>query len=238
LSEYSGHENLKEIAISENFNEWLYQEVSKPLFGNILEVGSGLGTFSKRIIDDFPKSKITLTDVSIEYVNQLKEKFSKENILVHKLDLNSKSDFEDIGYEQFDSIIAINVLEHVENDEFALQQLHKMLKKNGILVVLVPCHKFLFNVIDSHIGHFRRYTKKDLEKKIKESNFKIDKIFYFNMLGIIGWYINGNLCKNPQVNPKSLKFFDKMVPVLGMLEKALHKKIGLSLICYLKKSST
>ena len=94
----------------------------------------------------------------------------------------------------------MNVLEHIENDVFALRQLYKMLKKDGMLIILVPCHKFLYNIIDTQVGHFRRYTKKDLESKIRNTQFTIDSIFYFNLLGIIGWYMNGSLAKNPKID--------------------------------------
>ncbi len=88
-------------------------------------MGSRIGTFSKKIIRDLPNSNITLTDVSWHYVKQLEQQFCNSNNRVSscKLDLNCKEDYEKIGYEEFDSIIAINVLEHVEHDEFALQQL-------------------------------------------------------------------------------------------------------------------
>ena len=98
----------------------------------------------------------------------------------------------------------------------------------------VPCHKFLYNMIDTNVGHFRRYEKKDLESKIRKARFTIERMFYFNMLGIIGWYINGNLAKSPKINGNASKLLDKMVPLLKYAEKMTGKKIGLSLVCYLK----
>jgi len=235
ITDYSGHENLELMAQTHKFNDWMYNETSISLKGDILEVGSGLGTFSKKIIHDFPLSHITLTDVSPNYVNELKKIFHNERISVHKLDLNSETDYNEIGYERFDSVIAINVLEHVKNDEFALQQLYKMLKKGGTLSLLVPCHKFLFNVIDESVGHFRRYTKQELTYKIKKTGFSIDKMHYFNILGMIGWYINGNLAKNPKVNPKASIILDATVPLSKVVEKLSGKSIGLSMICHLRK---
>jgi 2-polyprenyl-3-methyl-5-hydroxy-6-metoxy-1,4-benzoquinol methylase len=169
---YSGHENLEIVSQNNPFNNWMYDEILPGLKGDILEVGSGIGTFSEKIIRDFPLSHITLTDISLAYVKRLEKRFSKSNnnnddddnnISICKLDLNCKEDYDKIGYERFDSIIAINVLEHVENDIYALQQLHKLLKNGGMLIILVPCHKFLYNIIDKKIGHLRRYSKKDLE---------------------------------------------------------------------------
>jgi SAM-dependent methyltransferase len=240
---YSGHENLEIVSQNNRFNNWIYDEILPGLKGDILEVGSGIGTFSEKIIRDFPLSHITLTDISLAYVKRLEKRFSKSNnnnddnnnISICKLDLNCKEDYDKIGYERFDSIIAINVLEHVENDIYALQQLHKLLKNGGMLIILVPCHKFLYNIIDKKIGHLRRYSKKDLEFKITKTRFNVERMFYFNMLGIIGWYVNGNLAKSPKINRNASELFGRIVPLLKYAEKMTAKKIGLSIICYLKK---
>jgi ubiquinone/menaquinone biosynthesis C-methylase UbiE len=217
----------------------MYKEISQGLKGDILEIGSGLGTVSEKIITDMsPASRIILTDISSCYLEQLQEKFScNKNVSVCRLDLNCKADYDKVGYEKFDSIVALNVLEHVQNDEFALQQLYKMLKNEGTLILLVPCHKFLYNVIDTNVGHFRRYTKKELEYKVSKTRFVIQQIFYFNMLGIVGWYLNGNLAKNANINSTASKIFDRLVPVSQNLEKIMGKKIGLSIVCYLRKES-
>lgn len=235
MSEYKGHKNLEIASEARNFNHWMYGEIYHSLKGSILEIGSGLGTFSEKIISDFPNSFVTLTDISPTYLNMLREKFHQKNVSINKLDLNLREDYEKNGYEKFDSIVALNVLEHVENDEFALEQLYKMLRKDGNLVILVPCHKFLFNMIDSSIGHYRRYTKKELEYKVRKARFEIIRMFYFNMVGIIGWYVNGNLCKKSQVNQSAFKIYDKIVPIMRLAEKITCKKIGISLICYLHK---
>jgi SAM-dependent methyltransferase len=237
-TDYSGHENLEIVLQSLRFNEWMYEQIFPGLKGDILEVGSGIGTFSEKIIRDLPNSNITLTDVSLKYVKDLRRKFcdtlNNNRISSYKLDLNCKEDYGKIGYNKFNSIMAINVLEHVENDEFALQQLYEMLKRDGMLVILVPSYKFLFNVIDRKIGHFRRYTKEDLESKIKKTQFKVQRMFYFNMLGIIGWYLNGNLAKRAAINATASKLFDRMVPFSRIVEIAFGKKAGLSLVCYLE----
>jgi SAM-dependent methyltransferase len=239
-SDYVGHANLEIISESYRFNDWMYRQVKKGLkksIGNVLEVGSGLGTFSERIIQDMPPtSHITLTDISVRYIQTLRDRYlSRKNVSVNRLDLNNKEDYFKIGYEKYDSIIALNVLEHVKDDEFVLHELYKVLKKGGTLVILVPCHKFLYNVIDTNVGHFRRYAKKELRDKINHTRFNEERMHYFNMLGIVGWYINGNVCKTARINPIASKWFDKLVPLLDFLERITFNKIGLSLICYLKK---
>ena len=213
--DYTGHANLEIISESSRFNEWMYKRIKtglKEKMGNILEVGSGLGTISEKLIRDMgPSSHITLTDISVRYVQLLSIKYSSfKNVSVFRMDLNSVEEYSKIGYEKYDSIIAINVLEHVRDDQLALREIYKMLKKGGILVILVPCHKFLYNVIDKDLGHFRRYTKKELCGKINETNFTILCMHYFNTVGVVGWYLNGNLLKNAGVSPAASKWFDRL----------------------------
>jgi SAM-dependent methyltransferase len=238
--EYSAHTNLELDAQSHHFTRWLYNEVSAGLKGDVLEIGSGIGTYSEKIIHDkSPASHVMLTDIAPSYTEALTKKFSSNNnnnnVSVSKLDLNRKEDYEKIGYGKFDSILGLNVLEHVENDEFALQQLYRMLKDEGTMVLLVPCHKFLYNVLDKKAGHFRRYTKKELEYKVSKTQFIIQRMFYFNMLGIVGWYLNGGLAKNPQINGTAYKIFNSLVPVSQHIERLVGKRLGLSIICYLRK---
>jgi SAM-dependent methyltransferase len=233
---YTGHENLELMSDSHRFNDWMYEEISSSLYGDILEIGSGIGTFSEKLTRDFPNSNLTFTDISSMYVELLKKKFSSNgSVVVYRLDLNERIDYERIGYKKFDSILAVNVLEHVENDEFAFTQLYDMLKEKGTLIVLVPCHKFLYNIIDKNIGHYRRYTKKELEYKVRKTGFVIDKTFYFNTVGMIGWYLNGNLFKKPKVSRTGVKILDSVVPVLKYTERIFGKRIGLSIICTVKK---
>jgi 2-polyprenyl-3-methyl-5-hydroxy-6-metoxy-1,4-benzoquinol methylase len=238
--EYSAHTNLELDAQSHRFTRWLYNEVSAGLKGDVLEIGSGIGTYSEKIINDKSRaSHVMLTDIAPSYIEALTKKFfsnnNNNNVSVSKLDLNRKEDYEKIGYGKFDSILGLNVLEHVENDEFALRQLYRMLKDEGTMVLLVPCHKFLYNVLDKKAGHFRRYTKKELEYKVSKTQFIIQRIFYFNMLGIVGWYLNGGLAKNPQINGTAYRIFDSLVPVSQHIERLVGKRLGLSIICYLRK---
>jgi ubiquinone/menaquinone biosynthesis C-methylase UbiE len=238
--DYVGHANLEIISENSRFNDWMYGHIKaglKDKMGNILEVGSGLGTISEKIIRDMgPSAHITLTDVSVTYVQSLKIKYSSfKNVSVSRMDLNIKEDYSKIGYEKYDIIVAINVLEHVRDDLLALHEIYKMLKKDGILIILVPCHKFLYNAIDKNIGHCRRYSKKELYDKIKEAKFTAVCMYYFNTMGVVGWYFNGNILKNGVISPTASRWFDRLVPVLDYLDRITFNRIGLSLICHLKK---
>ena len=235
--DYVGHKNLEIISsVSNQFNNWIYEKMVGRLRGGILELGSGLGVFSEKIVRDMGTSEIILTDKSLSYLNNLEKKFiNRTNVTINKLDLECISDYQQIGYNKFDTILAINVLEHVKNDALVFEQLFRMLRKNGTVILLVPSYKFLYNHIDLEIGHQRRYTKKELQTKIQKSQFVIKEIQFFNLAGILGWYINGNLLQKSGLSTEAMTLFDHLVPFWKFLDHITFNKIGLSIISYLSK---
>src|SRR5688572_13544096 len=101
--DYVGHTNLEIFSESYRFNDWMYRQVKlglKESIGNVLEVGSGLGRISEKIVQDMrPTSHITLTDVSVRYIQTLRNRFlSRKNVSVVRLDLNNKEDYSKIGF--------------------------------------------------------------------------------------------------------------------------------------------
>jgi len=221
---------------ADNFTNWLYSQFKPFIEGNILEISSGVGTYSKKILKDFPSNKITLTEISNTLLDILR-KIDNDKVSVFKLDLNELEDYKKIGYEKFDTIICANVLEHVKKDEFSLNQFNKMLRKNGKLLLLVPNNPNLYGEADKILGHYRRYTKDDIIQKAKKANFTIKKSRFFNSIGIIGWKIT-KASKKPKHNPKLLKLFNQLIPLVkGFDDKIISKISGLSIFVVLEKSN-
>jgi SAM-dependent methyltransferase len=220
---------------AENFTEWMYSHVKPHLKGTILEIGSGSGTYSKKIIKDFPKNTIVLSDIDPGYIQRLSRDFTAPNIRVGKLNLEVPEDFSLLP-SLADSAFALNVLEHVEQDTLALNNIYNNLNPGGVMVMLVPAHMFLYNRIDKSIGHFRRYSKKMIHEKIAETPFTLEKLYYFNALSMAGWYLNGNILKKEVVDDGLLSVFDRLVPLIRRFEKhIMREKIGISLIALLRK---
>jgi SAM-dependent methyltransferase len=230
-----GDINLEILDRADKFTEWTYRQIAPFLGGTILEIGSGRGTYSKKIVRDFPKNKIVLSDIDPDYAEGLKKQFKEDNVSAIKLDLESKEDFESLPC-RFDSAVALNVLEHVEDDVASLKYVFDSLNPGGRFVVLVPAHMFLYNRIDKSLGHHRRYTKKEFIRKVSQTEFIVEEFFYFNFLSIFGWYWNGNILKKEVLNEQAMGFLNMLVPYLDYLEKnILRKKIGISLIFVLRK---
>lgn len=214
----------------------MYEEFQRHIRGDILEIGSGIGTYSEMIIRDFPNSKIVLSDISETYVNELRRKFNFPNVETTVLDLNNESHFRQIGKERFDTVIGLNVIEHIEDDAKALNFIHDSLRKGGKALILVPAHQFLYNSIDQKVGHFRRYSMKSFAELVTKTRFNTDDLYFYNASGILGWYLSGNILNRDDANGEAYSMYDKLIPAIRVAEKLLFRKIGISIIGILSKS--
>jgi len=231
--DYEGHVTLDVMSKADNFNKWMFETINTYCSGAILEIGSGIGNISKYFIEN--NTKITLSDVRDNYIDNLKINYKFKNIL--KLDLVHPffdSIYHDL-FDTFDSIFALNVVEHIENDIQAIENCKKLLKKNGNLIILVPAYQFLYNKFDLELQHYRRYNSSDLKKCFLVNGFKIIDSKYFNFFGIFGWFFSGYLQKNKTIPSNQLYIFDKLVPFFKLIDKIMFNRIGLSIIVVGKK---
>ena len=140
-----GHQTLEVISSARNFNDWMYRTIRPFCKGKILEIGSGIGNISENFLND--GYSITLSDVQSNYYNFLQTRFSSylnmEGVLM--LDL-VKDEFDTVyaGHlEKYDSLLALNVIEHIENDRLAIHNCKKLIKPGGTRIILAPAYQHL-----------------------------------------------------------------------------------------------
>jgi SAM-dependent methyltransferase len=232
-----GEDTLNVISAADNFNEWMFKTIRPYCSGKILEVGSGVGNISNYFLNN--DYEIFLTDIRDNYCDILTSKFNnKSNLLgVQNIDLVA-NDFENkypqhIG--QFDTVFALNVVEHIENDQLAIANCKKLLKSGGTLIILVPAYQALYNQFDKELFHYKRYVRKEVIQLFSENKIEVKKSFYFNALGIAGWFVSGKLAKNRTIPSSQMGFYNKIVFIAKMIDFVLFKKIGLSTIVVGKK---
>ncbi len=224
----SGKPTLESMSLATSYNRWTLSLFNEYLKGEILEVGCGIGNFTKYLSS---YGKVTAIDVEEEYINSL----AKENIKdvdCKTADISSKKF--SIG-KKFDVIICINVLEHIKDHKAALKNMFKVLKEGGCLILLVPAHQFLYGEIDRNIQHYRRYEKKQLETLLQDAQFSINSIRKLNMLGAMGWFIAGKILKEKDINEDKVKIFNFIAPPFLLIEKIMEPVIGTSLLTIAKK---
>jgi len=226
-----GLEMLTVIEKADRFNEWMYNTIAPHCKGKILEIGSGIGNISKFFIQD--NQEIVLSDLRDNYRAILKQKFKNPVIKIDLVSDNFDADYASL-LGTFDSVFALNVVEHIKDDLQAIANCKKLLKAGGNLIILVPAYQFLFNNFDIELEHFRRYTQKSLKRIIFENGLQVKKLFSFNLIGVLGWYVSGNILKKKTIPEGQMGLFNLLVPIFKFADFVTFRKIGLSVICVSK----
>jgi SAM-dependent methyltransferase len=226
-----GLQTLLSLSTAANFNEWMYDTIKPYCAGKILEIGSGIGNISSFFIDD--RQHIVLSDIRKNYYDYLKKNFSKRDGYKDTILLDIvHPEFDSLygsHFSQFDTVFALNVVEHIYDDRVAINNAGKLLKEGGNLIILVPAYPMLYNNLDKELGHYRRYTRRSMINLLS-NKFKIIHSQYFNVFGMLGWYQSGRVLKNKTIPTSQLAFFNKLVPFCKIMDKMTLNKIGLSVL--------
>jgi len=195
----------------------------------VLEIGSGIGNLSAFLAERGGDcERLVLTDTREEYLDRLRTRFAKlPNVAVARLYL--PTELGALAGQHFDTIICLNVLEHVDDDTASLQAIRRMLAPAGRLILLVPALPALYGTIDTALGHYRRYKRAPLTSLLEATGFKVAHVEYFNLAGVPGWWFAGRVLRRQTIPAASLKLYDALVP-LFRLERLLPWRVGQSLI--------
>ena len=217
------------------YNRWLHERFESYLGNRILEVGSGVGNQTRFFVD--ARERVVASDVEPHYVRELVGRFGdRSNVRVasYRFPLRD-SDRDELRAEQIDTIICMNVLEHIEDDGATLRDFAAVLPSGGRLVLLVPSLKALYGTLDQHLHHFRRYTHDELEAKVTGAGFHIDTLRFLNRPAVFGWWLNSRVLKRKVMPKGQLRFFKWIMPLLR-LEERKPPSFGLSLLVLARKT--
>ena len=225
-------DTLGVLAGAGNFNRWMFERIEPFCGGEILEAGSGIGNLSHFLIEAF--DNVTLSDVDPAYCGLLERRFSSCPSFkgVCRMDLGA-SDIGAVAPEltgRFDTVIALNVVEHIADDQQAVRNCAALLRPGGRLVVLVPAYQGLYNELDRGLGHYRRYTSRRLAALMREQGLEVYRSDYFNAAGLLGWWFTGSVLKMKVMEPRFLSFYNRFVPVFRLLDRIIGRKAGLSVL--------
>lgn len=234
LTKYQGLRGLEVLEGANNYNNWIAESFVDDLKPPVLEIGAGMGNITKHFLKNRP---IVITDIDPYFLNFLRKKFrTNQNVYIEKFDITKGPPKKFKSY--FNTIVGINVLEHIENDEACFKNLGKALRENGTLCLLVPAKKWSYTKLDFEIGHFRRYEKKELIDKLEKCGFAIEKIYFFNFLGLLSWKVRDRVQKEIYIPQNQVRIFDSIVPFLKIIEGFIKPPIGISLIVVARKISS
>ena len=233
-----GFSTLLNISEIDHLNNWMVESIRPYLKGRTLEVGSGIGNISSVFVRfGIP---LTLSEYDSEYYRFLRIKFASEPLIegVYQIDLVDPA-FE-TTYSHllgtFDTVFALNVVEHIEDDRQAVANCYKLLAPGGHLVLLMPAYPALYNGFDKGLGHYRRYTRRTM-RELLATRFEVIKTWHFNLAGILGWLFFGSLLRGKNITKWQMRTYDRFVGLFRLADKITFRRIGLSVIGAGKKRS-
>jgi len=224
--EYPGQE-LEIFDKAKIFQKYVFLKIKKYFKDGIFEVGAGLGSFTKEYIDQF--HNVHLSDLDTYNYNQLKMKFSKNNVKIFK-DKIQETKF------TYNTIVYLNVLEHMQEDIKEIDMAASKLNSGGNLIILVPAHQNLYSKFDKAVGHCKRY---DIQffKDLKKDNLRIKELIYIDALGYLLYFLNKIFFKEEDYPSKTKIFiWDKIfIPVTIILYFFTFYKFGKNILCVYEK---
>lgn len=224
--------DLEAMSFAPKYHAWILSKFKRFLGKRTAEVGAGSGNFSSLLLHE-PIEKLVAIEPSKNVYDLLRVKTAHDARVV-----NHNAFFPDVSAEYndyFDSIIYVDVLEHVKDEAKELSYIYKSLQKGGYVCIFVPALSWLYSEHDKSIGHFRRYGKKQLKTLLKEAGFEIIKTEYFDILGIITWLVMYKFL-NKKPNSGNISFYDKYIIPLSRAIEFLAPPIGKNLIIIGQKS--
>jgi|TARA_B100000767_G_scaffold267698_1_gene286791 hypothetical protein len=226
--DYAGKE-LEIFDTAKVFQKYVYFLIKKYFKNKIFEVGAGIGSFTRNYNDSY--KEIYLSDLDKNNYLVLKKKFSKKkNIKINNQKINQIN-------KKFNTIIYLNVLEHIKKDKREINLAISKLNSGGHLIILVPAHQKLYSKFDKAIGHCKRYNI-NFFKNNKFKNASVEKLIYLDMVGYFLYFCNKIFFKE-EIYPSKIKVFlwDKFFsPITIVLDFITNYKYGKNIICVYKKN--
>jgi len=214
-----------EEAMERNYR-WVFDLIAPFLGRSLLEVGSGVGVMSRYLVSR--GSAVLLSDHHPAYLQRLRARFGGcANASFRILDLDAQP--YDIGNVGVDTVVCLNVLEHMADDAKVLRGLAGLLPVGGRLILQVPQYPALFGSLDESYGHFRRYDRVALERALFDAGYSVIRIRNFNPLAIPGWILSGKLLRSRRLDPRLTRVFNAIVPIARRVD-FLARLAGLALI--------
>ena len=205
----SGQAILDAFAHTPKFNRWMADTIRPYVGKRVLEIGAGMGNLTRQLVSG--RQLYCATDIDEEHMTRLRTRTQhRTNLAVRRCDAANPEDFVPFA-GQMDTVICLNVLEHIPDDRLTLENIHSALMPGGRAIILVPQDQRIYGAMDEALGHCRRYSQAQFRAVIEDAGFRVERILEFNRVSRPGWYINGRILKKPTMSRRALRLFDHLV---------------------------
>lgn len=225
---YAGRD-LESMSFARNYHRWILDLFAPHLGRRVVEVGAGTGSFSELLLARDPES-LTLVEPSSAMhsllVGRVGGLASRARVKIHN-DTFARVARRVAEEERPDSVIYVNVLEHVDDDEAELRLVADSLAPGGRVLIFVPAFEWLYGSFDRVVGHRRRYTRRGLAAKCERAGLSVVKSAYFDAAGVLPWWLKYRVLRSEKMEPAAVRFYDRVcVPVLRRVEAIVPPPVG------------
>jgi glycosyltransferase involved in cell wall biosynthesis len=225
-----GGEILERLNRAPRFTQWMADVIRPSVGSRVLEIGAGIGNMSVHLM---PRTTYWATDVNPHYLDYLETlRPTRPYLQVAYTDAMNAESYPE--RHSFDTVVCLNVVEHVQDDVGALRNVWKVLEPGGRAIVLVPCGPGLYGTLDEVLGHFRRYTEDQLINVAQQAGFRVERVLKFNRPGVVAWWLNGRILHRKTFGLGQIRILNLLTPVFRLLDPLLPLP-PLSIIGILRK---
>lgn len=236
---YAGRD-LESMSLARNYHRWILDLFAPHLGRRVVEVGAGTGSFSEMLLGRGPES-LTLVEPDAGMHRLLAERVGSLPTRARVRIFNDT--FASVARrvaqeERPDSIVYVNVLEHVREDEAELRLAAGALPAGGRVFLFVPAFPWLYGSFDRQVGHQRRYTRAELAEKCARAGFRVLRSVYFDAAGVLPWWLKYRVLRSEKMEPAAVKFYDDFcVPVVRRVEAIVPPPLGKNVLLVAEKAA-
>ena len=227
-------EDQERMSRAKNYFDWQSRLVLPELGQCVIEIGCGIGNFTQKLLT---RESVVAIDIEAGCIERLRERYPNQPNL-HALVREAGANLDDLKTFRADSIVCLNVLEHIGDDLTTLRNMASIIVPGGVIVLIVPAFQALLGPIDRNLGHHRRYSRRSIARMAAHAGLRIRKMHYINFPGFFGWWFNAHILRREAQSASQIDVFDRLiVPVISRLETVAHPPFGQSLFCVLERTN-
>lgn len=223
------------------YQRYLFRQIEPYLGRRLWEIGVGYGTLTGWLLET--GARVLATDIDEQCLDQVRRRWPDVSRLeTAHIDLREADSVQALAYFEADTIICINVLEHIEHSTDALRWLRRAASPRAACLLIVPAHPRLYGLMDAEAGHYRRYTRRSARAELEAAGWVVERVVYRNLPGALGWWYHNRWRRSAGLHDdranRHMRRADRWLPVLARLtDPWFATMLGLSVLAVAKSGA-
>jgi 2-polyprenyl-3-methyl-5-hydroxy-6-metoxy-1,4-benzoquinol methylase len=231
---------LQRMQMLEPYYRWVYDLFGEHMGSRVLDAGCGVGNFTSLLAEK--AELVVAADLSDQNLEVVRQRFATSTVVEPmQADLDVHVDL--LAQRQLDTVVCLDVLEHVEFDTRLLSSFYQIVRPEGRLLLKVPALQWLYGSIDRASDHYRRYARRELRQKVEGAGWRVVHCRHMNLAGVLPYWIKSRVLRkgvnlSRTFSEKQLRQIARSIPALRLLDRLTGPPIGQSLVLIAEKSGS